>query len=444
MYQEKERKSEKGITLIALIITIIVLLILAGVSISMVVGENGILNRATDAKRKSDQATTKENIEMAVIGALTEESYYMDVSKESLERELAKSFDMSKINMIDNLDGTFTIEFIDEKKTYLVSGKKVEEIDWEKSFENAKAPAEQTTTPENIIGIGTDGNPVNMDLWEYYYDEVTNGYLLNDQEVGENTEYKSNGTGTTTVRNSGYKGTFTDKGEIIGFVPQYISVDKGKNFKPVTSLYYSFYEVTGLKIQPKLPSTVINMSGTFSFCSNMKTSSLPSKVQRINWCYRESGIVEAPSIPESVTSMIGCFCSSDIERVNIKIPEEVKDITQLFSECHNLREAIIDLPTSLESMDQTFAYCKILENLSLTIPEKVKNLSATFYDCFKLSGKIKIKSIPEQYKDCFCSVNELTSKELILIVDSEELRSSWEELLSNGGANVDIEIQVER
>ena len=43
----------KGITLIALVITIIVLLILAGISISMLTGENGILNRASEAKEKT-------------------------------------------------------------------------------------------------------------------------------------------------------------------------------------------------------------------------------------------------------------------------------------------------------------------------------------------------------------------------------------------------------
>ena len=66
MYQAKEEKSIKssrGITLIALIITIIVLLILAGVSISMVVGENGILNRAQEASEKTKFASEKEAIE---------------------------------------------------------------------------------------------------------------------------------------------------------------------------------------------------------------------------------------------------------------------------------------------------------------------------------------------------------------------------------------------
>ena len=51
----------KGITLIALVVTIIVLLILAGVSISMLTGQNGILNRAVEAKEKTEVAQKDEN-----------------------------------------------------------------------------------------------------------------------------------------------------------------------------------------------------------------------------------------------------------------------------------------------------------------------------------------------------------------------------------------------
>ena len=61
----------KGITLIALVVTIVVLLILAGVSISMLTGQNGILNKAAEAKTKSQVANEKEAIGMAVLEALT-------------------------------------------------------------------------------------------------------------------------------------------------------------------------------------------------------------------------------------------------------------------------------------------------------------------------------------------------------------------------------------
>ena len=49
----KTKRNARGITLIALVITIIVLLILAGVTIAALSGDNGILKRATQAKNKT-------------------------------------------------------------------------------------------------------------------------------------------------------------------------------------------------------------------------------------------------------------------------------------------------------------------------------------------------------------------------------------------------------
>lgn len=61
-------RNQKGITLIALVITIIVLLILAGVSIAMLTGQNGILKRATQAKSETSEAALADKINMALNG----------------------------------------------------------------------------------------------------------------------------------------------------------------------------------------------------------------------------------------------------------------------------------------------------------------------------------------------------------------------------------------
>ena len=58
--KEKFKRKEQGITLIALVITIIVLLILAGVSIAMLTGENGILTQAQKAKEETENAQSNE------------------------------------------------------------------------------------------------------------------------------------------------------------------------------------------------------------------------------------------------------------------------------------------------------------------------------------------------------------------------------------------------
>ena len=66
------KEAQKGITLIALVITIIVLLILAGVSIAMLTGQKGILTQANNAKNETELASAKEKVELAVIGAISQ------------------------------------------------------------------------------------------------------------------------------------------------------------------------------------------------------------------------------------------------------------------------------------------------------------------------------------------------------------------------------------
>ena len=64
-----QKETQKGITLIALVITIIVLLILAGVSIAMLTGQNGILTQAQNAKTTTENKSAEEKVKLAVMGA---------------------------------------------------------------------------------------------------------------------------------------------------------------------------------------------------------------------------------------------------------------------------------------------------------------------------------------------------------------------------------------
>ena len=64
-------KNNNGITLIALVVTIIVLLILAGVSIAMLTGQNGILNRASQASYESKLSDAAETLSFAATDAIT-------------------------------------------------------------------------------------------------------------------------------------------------------------------------------------------------------------------------------------------------------------------------------------------------------------------------------------------------------------------------------------
>ena len=107
---EKDKNMRnKGITLIALVITIIVLLILAAVSIATLTGENGILTRAQDAKTNTEIAEEKEAIGIAYNGVMTD-NLGTGVEAKALENEL-RSNGYTNATAVDNGDGTITVTF---------------------------------------------------------------------------------------------------------------------------------------------------------------------------------------------------------------------------------------------------------------------------------------------------------------------------------------------
>ena len=105
-YKTKTIKNNKGITLIALVITIIVLLILAGVAIATLLGDNGIITRATTAKEKTQQAGAVERVQMEVQG-----SYGTDGNIDINElNDNLKNIDGIKGVPIDKLPATVTLD----------------------------------------------------------------------------------------------------------------------------------------------------------------------------------------------------------------------------------------------------------------------------------------------------------------------------------------------
>ena len=76
-------KKEKGITLVALVVTIIVLIILAGISINLLLGDNGLITKAKEAKRQQKIAEIKEKISLELASAETDAI----IRNESLEEQ---------------------------------------------------------------------------------------------------------------------------------------------------------------------------------------------------------------------------------------------------------------------------------------------------------------------------------------------------------------------
>ena len=145
---EKTFKRNKGITLIALVVTIIVLLILAGISIAMLTGQNGILNRATDAKNANGTAQTDEQVKLAVAEALS--NGLGTITDENLRKALDANVGAGNYELTGNATNGWTIKAGD--KTYNIDASGVNSDDSGKddnkgNGETGKLPSPEVTKP---------------------------------------------------------------------------------------------------------------------------------------------------------------------------------------------------------------------------------------------------------------------------------------------------------
>ena len=175
----KKIKEKSGITLIALVITIIVLLILASVSIAMLTGNNGILTQAKNAKEATEKAAEKENNDL-------------------LEIEMRAN---NSIANIPNLkEGMIPVKWNASSKTWEVADKNNTGNDWYDYSASSKKWANVVTVKENCsngktrtdylsAGVGTlipEDDITTMFVWiprySYY---VKSGYHKNANGTGE-------------------------------------------------------------------------------------------------------------------------------------------------------------------------------------------------------------------------------------------------------------------
>ena len=179
---KKQNRKEKGITLIALVVTIVVLLILAGVSITLLKGEDGIISKAREARNKTDQANATEQVELAILSSYRESNGFdYDILNEELgkipnlkykKKEIGEDNKIEKLPIVVDVDG-YTI-VVDEQgritngwvKTDegITNGKDVlqigEYIDYKPSKETYTSEKgtyieEETSTPPEVIEKGS-------------------------------------------------------------------------------------------------------------------------------------------------------------------------------------------------------------------------------------------------------------------------------------------------
>ena len=185
-------KTSNGITLIALVITIIVLLILAGVTIATLTGDNGILTQAGNAKEQTEKADIIERAKIEIVGVQSENNG--ELPKEDLDRIL-KSYDK---------DGTIRID--DEGNRYIVTSKnyKILASDiWSK--ETPVIVAEKVLKTDSTATEAKDKSPYvlyNNILCRVLYNDDTHGIqIISADNVGNVTL----GRGDTLVGNADFK-----------------------------------------------------------------------------------------------------------------------------------------------------------------------------------------------------------------------------------------------
>ena len=192
--KKQKLKESKGITLIALVITIIVLLILAGVTIATLTGDNGILGKANDAKTQTEQAKEDENLKIAIAG-----SYGTD-GKLNL-KDLKDNLTNQGIDYDKNNTG-FPLEVIvnGEKKKIDANGNIIESI---QSLKTKGTVFKDTTTLEDTYGNQVK-IPKGFKIANDSATDVTGGIVIEDatytNTIGSQFVWIPVGTGENAIK----------------------------------------------------------------------------------------------------------------------------------------------------------------------------------------------------------------------------------------------------
>ena len=202
-------KNVKGITLIALIITIIVLLILAGIALNSLMGKDGIINNAISGVDKANITADKERIQLAVIELITEKKQLTvdNIVDKLIEKGITTEANVNRdtnqvktdkgyifdININEN--GGFEVGYVGKGEL----AKSELEVTITKDAGVLTTKVTLTITAKSDSGIATYTN----------HDGDTKTYTNNEKEISEKYEVTANGTYNFTVKNK--KGTSETK-----------------------------------------------------------------------------------------------------------------------------------------------------------------------------------------------------------------------------------------
>ena len=373
------KKQEKGITLIALVVTIVVLLILAAVSISMLGGENGIITQAIKAQEENEIGEEKEKVQLAATAAKGQTNWEK-ITYDNLSTELDKNIGKGKYVLQG--DGPFEVTYNDSKRTYIVeeNGNVIDKNEYD-----------ENKSLKLLINSGEDGIvylPFPDGMYVEYIIDWGDGTTSLDNSLASKNEGKIASLENIVVGTliNAIKHTYGEKNK------EYVVTITGK----CDTISTGYGDCTPEKIIEILQWGETGLENIrLSDCTNLRKIASPSKnsfinLTNINYSSNNekgmfSGCTSLTSVPEDL--FVNC--------------PNVQDFTRLFEGCTNLTEIPENLFSNCpnaQNLSRAFSGC-----VSLTaIPEKlftncpnIKNFSWTFAGCISLT------SVPEKlFENC--------------------------------------------
>lgn len=275
-------KEKRGITLIALVVTIIILLILAGVSITAVVSDNGIVNKAQKANELTDIGSDRELIEMSL-------------SEWRLSEDVENMVDFfNNTNLFESVTDCGSVLKITMKeckhKYILKSNGNIEKIEVKipANGKYVKKDGTELLGGENFPDIPVKGDKYFWGDYEYRYNQYYN--TGSSSKWSDNETQNGWGVHVLDTTQTEYEQILTN---IMGY--------------PITNLNYTFYDCEQLVDASAIiiHDNVVDLSCTFANCSKLeKIADVPSSVTRMRSTFFDcSSLKEAPVISENVTDI---------------------------------------------------------------------------------------------------------------------------------------------
>ena len=186
---QNQTKTQKGITLLALVITIVVLLILAGITINAITGDNGIIGNAGKAKEEAEIANEKEILEKATVQAMGNNKYG-NIEEQELQEQLDKETGEGKTEATD-IGEEFEVLFTESNRYYTID-KDGNVGDVQKIIKD-KYPGNITVGTDGKELAGNDQEPYQIwcieDLveWSQNYSNYMNNYINLERTLNFNS-----------------------------------------------------------------------------------------------------------------------------------------------------------------------------------------------------------------------------------------------------------------